>query len=552
MLSQRATTLLFSCISALSSGTNYSFSSYAPQLAERLHLSSLAINIVGAAGNAGVYLSGPLVGIVVDRKGPRVVLLAAAVCLLVGYAGLYSLFRGGEEGPYAAFGLGGLAFCQVLTGVGGSGALAAAVKATSLSFSKARRGAAMATVLSCFGLSAFFYSTVSHAIVSDDPTSEFLLTLALGCGLSIFLGALFVHPPPLHGQDPTASSSARGQYLAISTADDELASAPSRTHSPYRPAPSASEFSLHSDIQPALHGRRSMDEHPVPDGPSSRRRQRSASPLLAKEREAEHVPHGAGDLNLTGWQLMRQKDFWGLWCFLGLCSGVGLMFINNIGLVALTLSSSDGDPDPRSIARSQAHLVSLLSVFNCLGRLFVGFASDTFLHHVPQRMRFARVWWLVVTSLLFVLSQYLAGSATHVAGLAGLALPTALVGFAYGTLFGSVPVVGLERFGVLNYGTNNGFLTLSPSVFANLSNLLFGAVYDAHVPRSPSALDGPSSANVSSFAKRAGDAAPAHLCQLGAECFHSAFQATTVMSVLAVMLAVMLARRRSFHPVYHT
>lgn len=41
---------------ALSSGTNYVFSSWATQLASRLHLSSSSTNAVGAMGNAGVYL----------------------------------------------------------------------------------------------------------------------------------------------------------------------------------------------------------------------------------------------------------------------------------------------------------------------------------------------------------------------------------------------------------------------------------------------------------------------------------------------------------------
>lgn len=115
MLSQRATTLLFSCVTALSSGTNYafvplsseasfsppplanalqtrSFSAWAPQTASQLHLSTLALNVVGAAGNAGVYLSGPVVGGVNDKRGPRVVLLGAAASLVCGCESLSAIF----------------------------------------------------------------------------------------------------------------------------------------------------------------------------------------------------------------------------------------------------------------------------------------------------------------------------------------------------------------------------------------------------------------------------------------------------------------------------
>lgn len=81
MLKQRETVLAISTIVALSAGLNYLFSSvpflspstsfrdsasadklppnraYAPQLASRLRLTSTQTNIIGAAGNLGVYLS---------------------------------------------------------------------------------------------------------------------------------------------------------------------------------------------------------------------------------------------------------------------------------------------------------------------------------------------------------------------------------------------------------------------------------------------------------------------------------------------------------------
>lgn len=77
MLARRDWVLLAATAVAISCGTNYSFSfvpfplsesspklnlghrcsSWAPQLANRLGLSSTQTNIVGAGGNLGVYLS---------------------------------------------------------------------------------------------------------------------------------------------------------------------------------------------------------------------------------------------------------------------------------------------------------------------------------------------------------------------------------------------------------------------------------------------------------------------------------------------------------------
>lgn len=59
-------------------------SAYAPQLAVKLSLSSTQTNLIGAAGNGGVYLSGPFIGMAVDRKGPRAVLVFSAITLGVG------------------------------------------------------------------------------------------------------------------------------------------------------------------------------------------------------------------------------------------------------------------------------------------------------------------------------------------------------------------------------------------------------------------------------------------------------------------------------------
>ncbi|GAA6047344.1 hypothetical protein JCM3770_001898 [Rhodotorula araucariae] len=514
MQHRRGVTLAFATLAALSAGTNYVVGAYLPQVGARLHLGSLAMNVVAASGNAGVYLSGPVIGALVDKRGSQVVLVLAGGCLLVGYLGLASLYAGGLDGLFATAGVPALAICQFLTGTGSSAGISAALKATSQSFAKASRGAAMAGVLSGFGLSAFFYSSISRVQLSPsaDPTSAFLVTLAVGCGISMFLGAAFVRPPPSPGL------AARSQYEPL--------------------ASSADEVSLNSGI--ALRA----DDDLAPERPGSLRR-RSASPLLRKEGDA-HAPHSAGDLNVSGWALLRERDFWALFAFLGLCSGVGLMTINNLGTVVVTLAAPD--TPAAELAQAQSRLVSLLSIFNCAGRLAVGFSSDFFLHHAGPA-RFARIWWLVATASLFVVSQVLAGQADRISG---LALPTAAVGFAYGTLFGSVPVVCLERFGMISFSQNNGFLTLSPSVFANFSNLLFGAVYDSHVtpPTTPTPAPAPVPALASNI-KRGLAAPPAHVCALGRECFAAAFRATTLMSLVAVALAGWLATRRSFKPVYH-
>ena len=47
------------------------YSAYAPQLAEQLTISSTQVNLVGTAGNLGMYLMGPLWGKLTDTRGAR-------------------------------------------------------------------------------------------------------------------------------------------------------------------------------------------------------------------------------------------------------------------------------------------------------------------------------------------------------------------------------------------------------------------------------------------------------------------------------------------------
>jgi hypothetical protein len=203
----------------------------------------------------------------------------------------------------------------------------------------------------------------------------------------MLLGAIFVRPCPPSIVDSTP-------YSSVETSDPDEEAPSHRAASPYlRPQPSspdASEFSLHSNIVRRTPSPRIGTEE-YPARPRSVTRNRSSSPLLRKAEDLDGR-HSAGDLDMSGWRMLRHTDFQLLFLYLGTCSGIGLMVINNLGTVTVTLAEEG--TDPRMIAKMQAHLVSLLSICNCLGRLAVGFTSDLFLHHVPERYRFARVWWL--------------------------------------------------------------------------------------------------------------------------------------------------------------
>lgn len=246
-------------VATLSAGTGYAFSLWSVQLASRLSLSSTSLNLAAAAGNAGVYMSGPFVGLVVDRAGPPACLLLAAVCLLLGYGTVSSIYdQGRDAGPYAAFGLAGLCAAQFVAGIGGSAALSASINGVAKSFGHARRASAIGVITSCFGLSAFFYAALARAPFltnassgddgdddyagPGDSTSLFLRTLALGTCLSMLIGALgFLRSGAQLRRPPQARSSSTSSYGA-------LASDPEHAHESHKPARGvAGELSSSSD-----------------------------------------------------------------------------------------------------------------------------------------------------------------------------------------------------------------------------------------------------------------------------------------------------------------
>ncbi|KAJ0276026.1 hypothetical protein COL154_011877 [Colletotrichum chrysophilum] len=173
---------------SLACGTNYVYSAWAPQFAERLKLSSTETNVIGLSANLGMYSLGVPVGMLVDHKGPRSAVIGGSVLLALGYFPFHIAYdRAAGAVPL-------LCFFSYLTGLGGCMAFAAAVKTSALNWPH-HRGTATAFPLAAFGLSAFFFSTCGTLFFPGN-TSAFLALLSFGtCGLT-FLGFFFLRVWP--------------------------------------------------------------------------------------------------------------------------------------------------------------------------------------------------------------------------------------------------------------------------------------------------------------------------------------------------------------------
>ncbi|KAI1425272.1 major facilitator superfamily domain-containing protein [Xylaria sp. FL1777] len=511
---------------ALACGTNYVYSAWAPQFADKLHLSATESELIGLSGNLGMYSLGVPIGVFVDTRGPRPAVLAGSFLLGLGYLPLQRAYDAGQ-GSVAW-----LSFASFLTGLGGCTAFAAAVKTSALNW-PTHRGTATAFPIAAFGLSAFFFSLVSSIFFPGSP-GKFLLLLSLGTFGMIFIGFFFLRVFPhasVYHTVPVNSGMADSQEL------HRTASQQSRlSRDPHEPGTSPEHASATTSSKPA-HGDLLDPEEPVegasPDQSivvNAAEPSTACPPVEADERcsllsqstatsslPGEVLVQSSVDMDrshrvdIRGWNLLKSLEFWQLFTIMGILSGIGLMTINNIGNDASALwKHYDDSIDDRALVLHEQLHVSILSLGSFSGRLLSGVGSD-FLIKV---LHASRIWCLVIASVIFSLAQI---CALNVVNPHLLGFVSGFSGLGYGFLFGVFPSIIAESFGIHGLSQNWGFMTLAPVISGNIFNLFYGFVLDAH---SVFEADG----------KRR--------CEDGIECYRSAYVVT--LSACGLGLAVTL------------
>lgn len=510
------------------------FSAYGPQLAKRLTISHTKLNVIGLSGNVGVYSTAPLWGKLVDSRGPKIGLLCAFVLLLSGYLGIKVLYDTGvaADGPVFA----ALILSALATGAGGNAGNTSGVNAVAKSFPDRARASATGLVLSGFGLSAFLFSTAARVLFPGDTTS-FLTLLALGTALPQLVGLWLVKTVPFEEDDGSDvlfhadpdpvfrhANTSRTPLLAAeegrvaddlvlhSDSDDEVDDDDDdtpRVHHAVKPSltPVAAYIPGAAHDVELSPSRGSLERRPTRLN-ATRSLSRSARLLheaehahihrvhgheeahlhLSDEEEEEeeaHVHPAHAPLNIHGRDLFLSGDFWLLFIIVSTLSGTGLMYINNVGSMSQALYAGslaakktivEGDLQPpaydeAAAAALQATQVSVISIMNCAGRIAIGLASD----FVKTRLGRVRSVLLIGVATAFCTSQILA---SNIDDPSWLWVASALLGFSHGSLFGFMPAVVIEWFGMIHFSENWGFLSLAPMFAGNLFSLAFGANLD--------------------------------------------------------------------------
>lgn len=107
------------------------------------------------------------------------------------------------------------------------------------------------------------------------------------------------------------------------------------------------------------------------------------------------------------------------------------------------------------------------------GRLASGIGSD----YIVKTLQSSRFWCVTASASVFSIAQLCAVTIEdprHLWAVSGLC------GLAYGALFGVFPSLVVDAFGVGGLSVNWGVMCLSPVVWGNVFNLLYGTILDHH------------------------------------------------------------------------
>jgi MFS family permease len=292
----------------------------------------------------GVYGVTPIVGRIVDAKGPRYVFVAACLLLLVGYSVIRFIYDRGAQpsGSISTFTFGLLVFSSFMTGVGGSGGLTSSINATVKSFPERavsqnvflifvlvfivyniQRATTTGIVLSGFGLSAFFFSALSHTIFRGN-TSSFLLLLALGTSFPMIIGFFLVRSISLPAYEARNSA----EYTIVNEAGPIVDLGSSASVIPHHEHDSHTPLLASTDEDPSLFIHHDHGESPVRTSLELSPTRSSSPGMRSTKQSRSHAPRPSlGSTarmldmppNISGRQLWMSSDFLLFFTIMSLC-----------------------------------------------------------------------------------------------------------------------------------------------------------------------------------------------------------------------------------------
>lgn len=198
------------------------------------------------------------------------------------------------------------------------------------------RGTATAFPLSAFGLSAFFFASVS-SLAFPDNTLSLLLLLAIATFTIPFVGSFLLRIVPVPQSydalpsSPERSGSDASTLLQRTKSEDSRHSVRALSHEP-----GTQHHSFHEGVpkDPSYFNQHEAPSQGTEETSSLLSKSSGSCPgdIPYEEDGAKNAKdHDSHDVDIRGLALLSHQSFYLLWLLLGLLTGIGLMTINNIG-----------------------------------------------------------------------------------------------------------------------------------------------------------------------------------------------------------------------------
>jgi len=413
-------------------GLTYTFGVWSPVVKKAYSYSQAELDTLALAKDLGNFICMDA-GLVTNRYGPHVSVAAGSLVLTLSCIAIYLAIGSGSV-PFPLmiilFGLFGhsMGYCDN-AGI-----------STSVKNFPEHKGSAVGLMKAMEGLTAAVVGTVFYSISSDEDLEAFPLCMAfLASGVGVCSAPAIAFTNSLVKEDADTVSK---KFFCLTVA--LLAYTAFCAVVAYNKA-----YTMPVALVVAL----------LPCG---------LFLLACRGRVAESTVNAATSIerpNVSAWEMLHSVDFYLLYFTFVSLQGSGIMFSNNFGQI---VKSVCGNP-----AASSGIYVSIFSIFNTFGRVFIGFGSESL------KERLNRPWFLVGSSALMSL-----GLAVLEMGEDFLGFSAGAVGFALGGTFALQAVVTEEIFGPEEMPVKYSYSFTAASVGSLLlSDLLAGVLYDAEAHR---------------------------------------------------------------------
>lgn len=448
-------------------------------MAHKLQYSASETSRIATFGSAGVILSGPVAGSLIDKTGYSIAIISSSLALSLSYF----LF----ERQYVSENSNITYTCCLffIIGCGSTFVNAAAIKCSIVTFPN-MRGVATALPVAFYGISAMIYSYFGSVLFPGD-TAGFLLFLSY----SILIVSLITGP-------------------LICLCDKEHRNASRHHHQHHHQGTNVNVLSPSVSIE-----MRSLTSTPL--------QSKTATPIPIELNNSECSPL----------QLLTRLDFWLSTTILALLAGLGQMYIYSVGYIVTSLFGDlqyiqDNYQNYKVLVQQEQQLqVSIISIASCSGRLVSGFLADIF----SNRFKLPRIVLLLVATSLAIASQVLG---YYFNKLNQIVLTSALTGFAYGFTYCIFPILVGDLWGLANFSSNWGIVNMSPIITNTLLTVYFGEIYDSHLTEYTINKTKPTS-------DKPAETTLLEYCDLKEKCYNKVFESSFLVALLATTLAIFLS-----------